>query len=421
MREFILALLIISSCFILPVSAEEVDPLEEAGLTLVALRNDSLDVDQDGITDSIRIVIVLNSTNSWVDLTLTLFGEHAGRVVSDEITMSFDMQANASITYDSWAEGEHMLTLEITDVEGRLLSQIAIGSFDLTPALSIPSIDLRLSGSEIMETGDDCQIERRFTDETGPRYGMDGTRSISGTPFKVLDDQNFLDCSDWPAGEYIIRETYQNGLGQTSMDELEIVIVNKPPPAFELAVSGNGVAVGGPCSIDHVPAPGEDHLAYTKTWTITPQSGLESNTSRVDCKDWSPGVYKVLLTVTNFEGIKATEGVMLVRLPPPVVEDIPQDDSLPLQSRGDDTQTSAVGWYGIGLLSIFLGIAVFVLMSRNSEDEDILMSTHLDSEGNPDSEGLPTHVDDEGILWRRHEDGRVDWWDSSMMMWSRWQ
>ena len=73
MREFILALLIISSCFILPVSAEEVDPLEEAGLTLVALRNDSLDVDQDGITDSIRIVIVLNSTNSWVDLTLTLF------------------------------------------------------------------------------------------------------------------------------------------------------------------------------------------------------------------------------------------------------------------------------------------------------------------------------------------------------------
>jgi hypothetical protein len=313
-----------------------------------------------------------------------------------------------------------MLTLEITDVEGRLLSQIAIGSFDLTPALLTPSIDLRLSGLEIMETGDDCQIERKFTDETGPRYGMYGTRSISGTPFKVLDDQNFLDCSDWPAGEYIIRETYQNGLGQTSMDELEIVIVNKPPPAFELVVSGNEVAVGGPCSIDHAPAPGEDHLLYTKTWTITPQSGLDSNSSRVDCKDWLPGVYKVLLTVTNFEGIKATEGVMLVRLPPPVVQDVPQDDALPLQSRGEDTQTSSVGWYGIGLLSIFLGIAVFMIMSRNTEDEDILMSTNLDSEGNPDSDGLPTHVDDEGILWRRHEDGEVDWWDPSMMMWSRW-
>jgi hypothetical protein len=111
---------------------------------------------------------------------------------------------------------------------------------------------------------------------------------------------------------------------------------------------------------------------------------------------------------------------MLVRLPPPVVEDIPQDDALPLQSRGEDTQTSAVGWYGIGLLSIFLGIAVFVLMSRKSEDEDILMSSHLDSEGKPDSEGLPTHVDDEGVLWRRHEGGEVDWWDPSLMKWSRW-
>ena len=64
MREWFLIALMLSLCLTTQVSAEEEkDPFEEAGLTLVALRNDSLDSNQDGITDAVRVVVVINSTN----------------------------------------------------------------------------------------------------------------------------------------------------------------------------------------------------------------------------------------------------------------------------------------------------------------------------------------------------------------------
>ena len=44
----------------------------------------------------------------------------------------------------------------------------------------------------------------------------------------------------------------------------------------------------------------------------------------------------------------------------------------------------------------------------------------LDEIGEPDAEGLPTHEDDNGMLWRRHDDGEMDWWDRSSLTWKRW-
>ena len=44
------------------VSAEADLGLEEAGITMVALRNDTLDLNQDGDIDAIRVVVILNST-----------------------------------------------------------------------------------------------------------------------------------------------------------------------------------------------------------------------------------------------------------------------------------------------------------------------------------------------------------------------
>ena len=165
--------------------------------------------------------------------------------------MAFEDQDNASLTYDSWAAGEHHLKLEVSDADGRLLKSVDLGIFDLSPALATPSVDLMLSGSEIMQTGDDCQITRDFIDETGPRWNFEGTRSIIGTPFTVLDTDQVLDCSNWPAGNYVITETYQNGLGQTTSDTLELVIVNKPPPKFSIIINGNDAQIGTPCTITH--------------------------------------------------------------------------------------------------------------------------------------------------------------------------
>lgn len=418
MREWFLIALMVSLSFAGNVSAEEEsDPFEEAGLSLVALRNDSLDSNQDGMMDAIRVVVVINSTNQYIDLTLTLIGEHSGFIVYEEALMAFENQENASLTYDSWAAGEHHLSLEISDSDGRLLKYVDLGIFDLSPALATPSIDLMLSGSEIMQTGDDCEITREFIDETGPRWDFEGTRSIIGTPFTVLDTDQVLDCSNWPAGNYIITETYQNGLGQTTSDTLELVIVNKPPPTFSIEINGNDVQIGTPCTITHVATTGEDHTEYLKEWRITPSIGMSANTSTLDCSKWESGVYKILLTVTNDEEISTTNGAMLIRMPS--TDSSVQDEDAPAQSKGSETETSSVGIWGIVVLSLVLGIAVFVLMMRSPQDDE-LFGGLLDEMGEPDAEGLPTHTDENGMLWRKHENGELDWWDRASMMWKRW-
>ena len=418
MREWFMIALMVSLCFTTQVSAEEEsDPFTEAGLDLIAIRNDSLDSNQDGMMDAIRVVVVINSTNQWVDLTLTLIGEHSGFTVYEEVIMAFENQENASMTYDSWAAGEHSLVLEISNIEGNLLKSIEIGTFDLSPSLATPSIDLQFSGSEIMQTGDSCEITRDFIDETGPRWNFEGTRSIVGTPFKVLDSDRVLDCSNWPAGTYIVTETYQNGLGQTTSDTLELVVVNKPPPHFTIEVSGSEAIAGTPCTISHVAAQGEDHENYIKDWKITPSIGIIANSSTLDCSMWESGVYKILLTVTNDEQISTTGGQMLIRNPSPDASS--QDENAPALSKGKDTETSNVGIWGIAMLSLVLGIAVFVLMMRSPEDDE-LFGGMLNEMGEPDAEGLPTHIDENGMLWRKHENGEVDWWDRSSMMWKRW-
>ena len=420
MRDWILIALMVSLSFSTVVSAEEEnDAFSDAGLTLVALRNDSLDSNQDGTFDAIRVVLVINSSADWTILTLTLIGEYSGLTVTEEQTLSFSSQENASITYDSWATGQHRLNLEISDAQGILLKSINIGLFDLAPALRTPKIDLSLDGSEIMQTGDECEIRRIFWDETGPRWGQDGTRSISGTPFTVLDSDVYLDCSDWPAGEYLITETYRNGLGQTATDTLNLFIANRPPPQFSLDINGQSQEAQTPCSVVMVSDLGADYTIFTKEWSVTPPVSMLANSSTINCDDWAPGVYKVLLTVTNAEGIHSTGGEMLVRLP----SDTPnQSVESPIQSERSETQTNSFGIYGIATLSIVLGLFVFVIMLKSPEDDELEIGdlSMLDESGQPDAQGLSTHTDDGGVLWRRHPDGEVDWWDHKSNSWQRW-
>tara|TARA_B000000441_G_C21539592_1_gene230846 strand:- start:250 stop:651 length:402 start_codon:yes stop_codon:yes gene_type:complete len=132
---------------------------------------------------------------------------------------------------------------------------------------------------------------------------------------------------------------------------------------------------------------------------------------------WESGFYKILLTVTNDEEISTTGGTMLIRMPSP--EMTSTDADAPALSKGQDTETSSVGIWGIVMLSAVLGIAVFVLMMKSPEDDE-LFGGLLNDMGEPDSEGLPTHVDENGMLWRKHDNGEVDWWDRSSMMWKRW-
>jgi hypothetical protein len=194
------------------------------------------------------------------------------------------------------------------------------------------------------------------------------------------------------------------------------VIVNKPPPHFTIELNGNESLAGTPCTITHVQATGEVHDDYTKSWIVTPSIGMAANSSTLDCSKWDSGVYKVLLTVTNDEDIKTTGGAMLIRMPS---VEIVTDEDAPVLSKGDETKTTTVGLFGIGILALILGIAVFVLMMKGPEDEQ-LVGSMLNEIGEPDAEGLPTHEDENGMLWRRHDGGELDWWDRSSLMWKRW-
>jgi len=99
---------------------------------------------------------------------------------------------------------------------------------------------------------------------------------------------------------------------------------------------------------------------------------------------------------------------------------------LPSRSFGEDTETDSVGWISIGILCFVVALLAFVFLVRVKDEKDIFEMRDLGPEpmiladGTPDSQGLPTTVDDEGVLWRQHPDGNHDWWDQDLRIWNRW-
>ncbi|MGY8699034.1 MAG: hypothetical protein ACKVHC_04960, partial [Candidatus Poseidoniales archaeon] len=70
------------------------DALAAEGLTLVALRNDTMDMNQDGEPDAIRLVVILNSSSDWTEIELRLYGIHKDKEVLQEQYMAFTGQSN---------------------------------------------------------------------------------------------------------------------------------------------------------------------------------------------------------------------------------------------------------------------------------------------------------------------------------------
>jgi len=423
----LLSSLAISQFSIIALAEEtEEDPLAEAGITVVALRNDTLDTNQDGDTDAIRVVIVFNTDLESMNLELRLVGLHNDREVIESIEFTFSGQSNASLVYDAWASGEHDLSLDIVDQNGNWITTLELPTYVLKPALKTPTISLTLDSPQRVETGDECTITRQFFDETGPRYGASGVRTFSGAPFTVLDSQGTLDCSYWPAGNYNLKEAYRNDLAQTTEDWLNLTIHNRPAPDFNLAVIGNGNSTDSECKITMVPADEDiDFSNFSKIWRIQGDEVEENTDSDFDCSNLPAGVHLISLEVVNNELISAIEGVNLVRLPGTDLSE-EEKSSAPSRSYGTDTETESVGWISIGILGFVVAILSYLVLVRvKDEDEPIQMrdlgpAPMILSDGSPDPEGLPTTVDDEGVLWRQHPDGNHDWWDSELRIWVRW-
>ena len=429
LRNCLLMLFVLLSASLttLPVSAEgELSELSDAGITLVALRNDTLDLNQDGDIDAVRVVVILNSTYPSTFIELRLIASHNDREVIEKTTMEISGQTNASLTYDAWASGKHELELVFFDMNGVRITGIELPTFDMVPSLQTPMLGLELFGSDTLETGSSCEVNRMFADETGPRYGAIGTQTFIGAPFTVLDNATIIDCSNWPAGQYSLKETYRNELGQTAESWLNLSIQNRPAPEFELLLTGDQMATDRPCLVALQGLnSNEDFTSYQKTWEVSTLKGTISNSSVFDCSSLPAGVHLIILKVTNLENIVSTEAVNLVRLPALVLS-AEEQEALPSQSYGDETNTEAVGWYTMAALGLIVAIVVFVLLVRIKEHDELLALPELGpppqilADGTPDSEGLPTMNDDEGQLWRKHPDGSLDWWDTSFNIWQRW-
>ena len=399
--------------------------LEEAGLTMVALRNDSLDLNQDGDVDAVRVVVILNSSTPSTLVDVRLIATHNDRQVIETTTIDVVGQTNASLTYDAWSRGAHELALGFYDMNGVEISTIGLPTYEMVPALQTPMLSLQFTGKSNLQTGSNCEINRMFADETGPRYGAIGTLTFTGAPFIVLDNATTIDCSSWPAGEYSLRETYRNELGQTAETSLNLTIENRPAPAFELLVTGDGLTNDRPCLVAAQPSnDNEDFSEYTMEWDVSSTS-LISEGPVYDCSVLPAGVHLLVLKVTNLENIASTQAVNIVRLPASELTKEEQE-VLPSQSFGDETVTDDVGWYTIAVLGLLVAVIVFVLLVRFRENDELLTLPELGpapqilNDGSPDPEGLPTVLDDEGQLWRKHPDGSMDWWDSAFNIWQRW-
>ena len=423
------AMSLVLTCLLLPIStgAELAtdERLAEEGLTLLALRNDTIDSNQDGDIDAVRVVVVLNSTAASNDLIVKLRGLHKEREVLVTQEVSFQGQTNITLVYDAWSKGEHVLRLDFFDENGDFIASNPLPTFMLTPALQVPRVALQLNAGDGLQTGETCEIIRDFADETGPRYGQSGVRTFTGAPFSVLDTHDVLDCSSWPAGAYELKETYRNGLGQTAENMLNFTIKNRPAPEFSLKVTGHENATDTPCMVSMTLNDGRSESGLTTSWSIKGKTVEGANTSMLDCSNLPAGAYLITLEVVTEKMISSTEGVNLIRLP---AADLSANEtaSLPSSSLGMDTPTESVGWLSISALALVVSIIVFVSMVRSKEPEALDLPSigptpQLLPDGSPDTDGLPTTLDDQGVLWRQHPSGEVDWWDQEWSVWHRWE
>lgn len=399
--------------------------LAERGLSVLALRNDTIDSNQDGDIDAVRVVVVLNSTASQNDLIVKLRGLHKEREVLEVQEVSFVGQTNITLVYDAWSKGEHDLRLDFFDEDGDFIASSPLPTFILTPALQVPLVRLDLNAGSILQTGETCEIVRIFGDETGPRYGETGVRTFTGAPFSVLDAHGTLDCSSWPAGDYQLKETYRNGLGQTAESTLNFTIFNRPPPEFNLLVSGHENSTDMPCTVTMQSLDNLNAAQLTKVWRIKGTVVAGANSTVLDCANLPAGAHLITLEVITEKMISSIEGVNLIRLPAPQPT-AEEAASLPSSSLGSDTPTESVGWLSIGVLALVVTVLVFFLLVRNRAPEPLELpalgpTPQVLADGSPDTQGLPTTLDDQGVLWRQHPNGAVDWWDSDWSIWHRWE
>jgi hypothetical protein len=205
-----------------------------------------------------------------------------------------------------------------------------------------------------------------------------------------------------------------------------LTIHNKEAPSFSLEVNGNYNSTDIPCKVIMVAnMVVVDFDEFEKIWRIQGSIIPQANGSEFDCSVLPAGVHLISLEVINNEKISSIEGINLVRLPGDDLS-TEEEKSLPSRSKGEQTPTESVGWFSIGALGLIVSVLVYIILVRVQDGPEMRQLPNLGPEpqiladGSPDSEGLPTMTDDDGVLWRQNADGAMDWWDQEMRVWHRW-
>ena len=149
---------------------------------------------------------------------------------------------------------------------------------------------------------------------------------------------------------------------------------------------------------------------------------------------WGPGVHKIRATLTSPQGRETTQALNLIRLPPSqsasldVLNASGDSELWPAISQGDKyeptplfmTLPATIALVGAGgfVFALLVGLFVGKRMGQEPEVERDIWDT---VEQPPDSDGLPTFVDDSGVHWRQQPDGSVDWWDAGEKRWELFQ
>ncbi|MDP6905876.1 MAG: hypothetical protein QF440_00475 [Candidatus Thalassarchaeaceae archaeon] len=434
MREKMFALLFAACIF--PMISSMAIAQDQSHIVIYDARADHLDEDSDGDFDIVRVVASIGTSagNAIIAIEVIASTEDISISFWDNTTLESGTTHQVNITVKAWSDSDYTIQFRVWDVDsGMVVHDEDLGDHSLVASLTPPQLSMELEAEEFIFTGDTCWVHRISTDLVGAHYDEMGMISIQGVPWLVGEYETPLDCSKWPAGEYTIIENYVNGLGMVATAELSFKINIHPPPSFVVEIVGANSEVGTPCQLMINGTQDTMIQEMEIEWEVIDPG--QANTEYedlvlVDCAMWAPGVHKIRATLISPQGRSTTEALNIVRLPPSddaslEVKNASGDSARwPEVSAGSDYEptplfmslsaTIAVVGAGGFLIAIIMGIIVAGIMGREQQEEqDDLWAENLA----PDSEGMPTYVDDQGIHWRQRPDDSVDWWDQSNNEW----
>ena len=424
----------------LPMLATVASAQDESHIVVAGSGAIAIDENYDGELDLIRVIASIGTNAPYAVVAVEVIADNGDMAISfwNNTTLESGESLIINSTVKAWEDGEFQITLRVWDMESGLLTHDEdLGIHELVASLTPPQLSMQLEAEDWIYTGDTCLIHRVSTDLVGAHYDVMGTISIQGIPWLVGEYETPLDCSRWPAGDYTVTEHYRNGLGMSATETLSFVIRVHPPPSFIINQTGRSTESGTPCNLDIVPTADTQLAEVSVRWdVVNPSQDVTSyeDNEILECTMWGPGVHKVRATLTSAQGRQTTHALNVIRLPPAqdasldVLNASGDSERWPAVSEGDDYEpkplifslslTIALVGSGGFILALILGM----LVGNKLGDENQVVEDIWDSSVEaPDSEGLPTFVDDSGVHWRQQPDGGVDWWDVSENQWLRFE